>query len=164
MSTLITTTAQIGTIKDAGGNATAMTIDSTGRVLKPVIPHGQASCNVVTAATNKIQLTSSLISGGGLTIDQTNERMIVPVSGLYCIGFHHLVDNTTASTTVELRINGSNVDGGTTQTEGNSAYGGPLSVHHIRPLSANDYVEWFVIAGTVHNNTNYNNHYVYLLG
>lgn len=31
MSTLITTTAQIGTIKDAGGNATAMTIDSAGK-------------------------------------------------------------------------------------------------------------------------------------
>ena len=150
-------------IKHTNGT-TAQTIDSTGRVLKPVIPHGQASCNVVTAATNKIQLTSGLISGGGLTIDETNERMIVPVSGLYCIGFHHLVDNTTASTTVEIRINGSNVVGGTTQTEGSSAYGGPLTVHKIHQLSANDYVEWWVIAGTVHNNTGYNNHYVYLLG
>ena len=90
--------------------------------------------------------------------------MIVPVSGLYCIGFHHLVDNVTASTTVEIRINGSNVVGGTTQTEGNSSYGGPLTVHKIHQLSANDYVEWWVIAGTVHNNTGYNNHYVYLLG
>ena len=32
MSTLITTTAQIGTIKDAGGNATAMTIASSGDI------------------------------------------------------------------------------------------------------------------------------------
>ena len=157
-------TLKVGTIQDHSNSITAMTIDSSGRVLKPVIPHGQASCNVVTAATNKIQLTTSLISGGGLTIDQTNERMIVPVSGLYCIGFHHLVDNVTASTTVEARINGNAFSGGTTQTEGNSAYGGPLSVHVIKPLTANDYVEWFVIAGTVHNNTNYNNHYVYLLG
>jgi len=38
MSTLITTTAQIGTIKDAGGNQTAMTIDSSGRVLMPEVP------------------------------------------------------------------------------------------------------------------------------
>ena len=38
MSTLITTTAQIGTIKDAAGNANAMTIDSGGR---PVLA-GQA--------------------------------------------------------------------------------------------------------------------------
>ena len=154
---------QVETISHTN-NTSAMTIDSSGRVLKPVIPHGQASCNVVTAATNKIQLTSGLISGGGLTIDQTNERMIVPVSGLYCIGFHHLVDNVTASTTVEIRINGSNIVGGTAQAESNSQYGGPISVHNIQPLSANDYVEWFVIAGTVHNNTGYNNHYVYLLG
>ena len=33
MSTLVTTTAQIGTIKDAAGNATAMTIDSGGRTV-----------------------------------------------------------------------------------------------------------------------------------
>ena len=32
MSTLITTTAQIGTIKDAGGNQTAMTVDAAGNV------------------------------------------------------------------------------------------------------------------------------------
>ena len=38
MSTLITTTAQIGTIKDAGGNNTAMTIDSTGRIVTPARP------------------------------------------------------------------------------------------------------------------------------
>lgn len=38
MSTLITTTAQIGTIKDAGGNATAMTIDSSGRIASPQTP------------------------------------------------------------------------------------------------------------------------------
>ena len=35
MSTLITTTAQIGTLKDAGGNNTAMTIDNTGHVAMP---------------------------------------------------------------------------------------------------------------------------------
>jgi len=43
MSTLITTTAQIGTIKDAGGNNTAMTIASDGTVAfaKKVYFYGQ---------------------------------------------------------------------------------------------------------------------------
>lgn len=35
MSTLITTTAQIGTIKDAGGNNTAMTINNSGNIAMP---------------------------------------------------------------------------------------------------------------------------------
>ena len=35
MSTLVTTTAQIGTIKDAGGNANAMTINNAGNVTIP---------------------------------------------------------------------------------------------------------------------------------
>ena len=44
MSTLVTTTAQIGTIKDAGGNATSMTIDSSG-----VITHAAGFNNYVEA-------------------------------------------------------------------------------------------------------------------
>jgi len=35
MSTLITTTAQIGTIKDAGGNATGITVASDGKIAMP---------------------------------------------------------------------------------------------------------------------------------
>ena len=45
MSTLVTTTAQIGTIKDAGGNATSMTIDSSG-----VITHAAGFNNYATAS------------------------------------------------------------------------------------------------------------------
>ena len=49
MSTLITTTAQIGTIKDAGGNATAMTIASDGTVSFPnkVYFYGQKAASQV---------------------------------------------------------------------------------------------------------------------
>ena len=49
MSTLITTTAQIGTIKDAGGNNTAMTIASDGTVAfaKKVYFYGQKASSQV---------------------------------------------------------------------------------------------------------------------
>ena len=45
MSTLIATTVQSGTIKDAGGNTTAMTIDSSGRVLTPARPAFRVKTN-----------------------------------------------------------------------------------------------------------------------
>lgn len=154
---------KVDAIQNTAGTS-ALTIDSSGAILKPVLPYGQASCNVVTAATNKLQLTTNVISGGGLTVDQTNERMVAPITGLYAIGFTHLVNNDASSTTVEMRKNGVAMGGGTAQTEANSQYGGPLNCHIIQELTANDYIEWFVIAGTTHNNTNYNNHYVYLLG
>jgi len=51
MSTLITTTAQIGTIKDAGGNATSMTIDNSG-----VITHAAGFNNYATASANNTTL------------------------------------------------------------------------------------------------------------
>ena len=156
-------TLKVQNIAHTGGT-TALTIDSTGRVLKPVIPYGQASCNVAIASVNKVQLTSNIITGGGLTVDQTNERMIVPVSGLYRLGFTHLVDGgITANTTVNIRRNGTVIQGSHGQTTANSEYG-HLSTNIIQVLSANDYIEWFCIAGQTHNNANYNNMYVYLLG
>ena len=45
MSTLIANTVQSGTIKDAGGNTTAMTIDSSGRVLTPARPAFRVKTN-----------------------------------------------------------------------------------------------------------------------
>ena len=45
MSTLITTTAQIGTIKDAAGNATGISIDSSGRVATKLEAYGHFDLN-----------------------------------------------------------------------------------------------------------------------
>ena len=59
MSTLVTTTAQIGTIKDAGGNQTAMTIDSSGRVFTPARPVFKAS---ITTHTGRETHTSIEVS------------------------------------------------------------------------------------------------------
>jgi len=154
---------KVDAIQNTAGTS-ALTIDSSGAILKPVLPYGQASGpSSVTAATNKIELSANVVSGGGLTVDQTNERMIVPVAGLYAIGFVHLVNNTAAQTEVNMRKNGSLILGTSTQSDANSQYGG-LAVHHIIELAASDYIEWWVTAGAVHNNTNYSNMYTYLLG
>ena len=51
MSTLITTTAQIGTIKDAGGNATSMTIDSSGVITHAAGFNNYAAANFTAGST-----------------------------------------------------------------------------------------------------------------
>ena len=88
MSTLITTTAQIGTIKDAGGNATAMTFDSSGRVFRSVIPHifavrrNSGGGGYVTVANGaKYEFDTIIESGGGMTL--SSGMVQVPVAGLY---------------------------------------------------------------------------------
>ena len=67
MSTLITTTAQIGTIKDAGGNATAMTIDSSGRILTTTArPH--VFCQGFSSTSNNASSGQTI---NGMTMDGT---------------------------------------------------------------------------------------------
>jgi len=148
-------------IKHTNGT-TAQTVDSSGRVLKPVIPFGQASSNAKTSSSNVVNLNSHVISGGGLTVDQSNNRMIVPVTGLYQIGFTELAD-VAAYTEIVMRKNGSNISGGRAQT-GTSHQYGELGHNMLISLSTDDYIDWYCVAGTTHNNTEYNNHYVYLIG
>ena len=91
MSTLITTTAQIGTIKDAGGNATAMTIDSSGRVSQPArpswlllgIPNNIGSQGVVIWGQQSHTPGTQSQLNGGCAYDASNGIITVPKTGLY---------------------------------------------------------------------------------
>jgi len=155
-------TLKVGTIQDHANSITAMTIDSSGRVSKPNLPYGQASSNAKTTATNVVNLNSHVVSGGGMNVDTSNNRIIVPVTGIYKIGFTELAD-VAAYTEIIMRKNGSNISGGRTQTGTSHQYGG-LAHNMVISLSANDYIDWYCQAGTTHNNNEYNNHYVYLIG
>ena len=91
MSTLITTTAQIGTIKDAGGNQNAISIDSSGRTTFPqkiAFKAGLASnFNPGTASRTKVPFVLSGLSGRefnhGSGFDATNNRFTAPIAGTY---------------------------------------------------------------------------------
>ena len=94
MSTLITSTAQIGTIKDAGGNATAMTIDSNGdmtmggHVLNAHIPMFKISGRTNSSYTPPINNSTAFQFGNtvftnGFSVSNTFSRVTVPVTGKY---------------------------------------------------------------------------------
>jgi|TARA_B100000035_G_scaffold91175_1_gene76970 hypothetical protein len=92
MSTLITTTAQIGTIKDAGGNATAMTLDSAGRVAQPNKPafairlQSTSSTDFtsgITLAGSTYYQSSTLEEQGGSNFNVSQGRFTAPVTGFY---------------------------------------------------------------------------------
>ena len=152
---------KVDEIQNTAGTS-ALTIDSSGAILKPVLPYGQASSNAKTTATNIVNLNSNVLSGGGLTVDQSNNRMVVPVAGLYAIGFVELAD-VAAYTEIIMRKNGTAISGSRAQT-GTSHQYGDFSSHMLIELAASDYIDWYCEAGTTHNNVNYNNHYVYLIG
>ena len=130
-----------------------------GYVKTPNQPFGLASSSVAETATGKIELTSNMVSRGGMAIDSTNDRFTVPVSGAYLIGYSHLSEN--ASTQVAIRVNGVQQSGSLTQgVAGNITIANTI----IRNLSANDYVEFWCVVGKTHGNQNYNSMYCIFLG
>lgn len=92
MSTLITSTAQIGTIKDAGGNQSAISIDSNGRTTFPqkiaFMAKLTSNFNPGTAGRTKIPFATShgsaRVFNHGNGFDSTNSRFQAPIDGLYC--------------------------------------------------------------------------------
>lgn len=156
---------KVDTIQNTGGT-TGLTIDSSGRVLKSNIPYGQFSGpSSDTSGAAVIDISEYLITGGGMTADTVNNRMIVPVTGLYVVGFNQLVANDSNYVSVRIRKNGSDVSGSRIQSAQNHQYGA-ISGHRIIELAVNDYIEWYVLSGsTIYGGSrDYNNHYIYLLG
>ena len=95
MSTLVTTTAQIGTIKDAGGNATSMNIDSSG-----VITHAAGFNNYATAS-----------SSGGTTINPTLSG-IPSWANEITVSFFDLSGSGTTETKHRVAVGGSVITSG----------------------------------------------------
>ena len=152
MSTLITTTAQIGTIKDAGGNNTAMTIDSTGRVFRPVLPAWRVqlnstqniSSNSVVVAFDNSSVNGCFIQGG---CSLSAGVITVPVAGVYQVNASVRYQNTNgAYIELYMRINTS-TSHRSYHIVGNadSTYHS-LSMGHVFKLAANDTVDLLVNA------------------
>ena len=91
MSTLVTSTAQIGTIKDAGGNQTAMSITSGGVVTMPkrvcwMFTFGSGSFNFGSSETAKVPWNSEVVNIGSAW-NGTDREFTAPVAGTYRISW-----------------------------------------------------------------------------
>ena len=146
MSTLITTNGNItnvntGTIKDSTGNTTAMTIDSSGRVLTPTRP---AFC---TSGTNYTQGSGlSIIIPHTVDVNIGNHMngstgvFTAPVAGLYMFGFWGLsYPHGTAVNHIAYYKNGAQTFAkGYTQFNGTSTNHELCSGSAIYQLAVND--------------------------
>jgi hypothetical protein len=91
MSTLITTTAQIGTIKDAAGNETAMSITSGGVVTMPkrvcwMFTSSGGFTIASTSETAKVNWDTEVVNIGSAW-NGTNREFTAPVAGTYRISW-----------------------------------------------------------------------------
>ena len=153
-------TSNPGGIEFVSNGTPVAKIDSAGRVTMPYQPFAQASSN--TAASGKIPLNAYVGQRGGLSVDTTNARMNIPVSGAYVIGYHHLGNQGSGACQVVIRLNGTDVGGSRIQDSDstNDNFGTQI----IRTLAAGDYIEFWTIQGATHGNPDYNSMYAYLIG
>lgn len=92
----------VGTIRDAAGTNTAMTIDSTGRILTPQVPYfyfrgyaGLATSAI--AGTDKPVYFDAIEESRGGGVDNSSTlgaSYTVPVAGVYCIWANVGLNNT----------------------------------------------------------------------
>jgi hypothetical protein len=145
---------------DAGSSLTErVRIDASGRVTTPYQPAASVSYSGGDISATIVPLNSGPDTRGGVTI--SSNRITVPTTGYYVIGYHHLA--TTTGTQIQIRRNGSEITGGTTQANPASAHGN-FSAQNVQSLTAGDYIEFHVISNTLHGNAAYNRMYLYLLG
>jgi hypothetical protein len=74
----------VGTIRDAAGTNTAMTIDSTGRILTPARPAFNVRSTGTQGGINGVIQFNDAILNSGNHYDTTNYYFQAPVTGLYC--------------------------------------------------------------------------------
>ena len=172
MSTLITTTAQIGTIKDAGGNATAMTIDSTGRVLKTLMPfiylRGNSATEVKShgSASDYTNWSTETVQGG-MAFNSSNGRITVPLNGIYQIAAKfYLWMNNAAEQGVMIQKNSTTfqeyfTDLADVGNAGRTDH--TITISEIVKLNANDYIS-FNCNADIYGGSNHTNCQMVMLG
>ena len=148
-------------IRNAAG-ATAMTIDSSGRILTPARPAFSATASGgfnITSGT--ITYDSEQFDIGGNYNASTSE-FTCPVAGIYSFSFSYYAVNLTTAR-ASLYKNGSVYAYGVRVENNDSApQSGTTTI--VMQCSANDeiYIGWQ--EGSVHINTNYNHFSGYLIG
>ena len=138
MSTINASTIRATTIQHTNGT-TALTIDTSGRMLMPNIPAFSAwNVGGASALTGSIILNTVILNTGGHYSTGTG-RFTAPVAGRYLFSFTGFIENDSSFGDVRLLING----GSFVRTYTNEATGvyRPFAITVITQLAAGDYVQ-----------------------
>jgi len=122
----------------AGASTLHMRIDANGRVTKPKQPHifGSPTNTGGSGKANSFGLGS--YNRGTLTF--SNNRITVPIAGLYLITYQTICDSQTGRVDTRVYINGTNIQSGLSNT---NASGFQQRTHTlVVELAANDYIEF----------------------
>ena len=135
----------VDTIKDGAGTATAMTIDSSGRISTPNVIAWRVKKTNGDAGTGLITFNLSEINQGSA---YSGTRMTAPIAGIYLVSFTGRHDSQTA-THCEFLKNGTAFLGFRSTSTGGVVGNVGIGATAIVDLAVNDYVEVSVVSGTV---------------
>ena len=164
---------KVDTIQTAGGTA-ALTTDTSGRVFRSNIPHFIASYSAASSVDysswTKVPFAKTAHAGIAQSsdFDDSNNRYIAPVTGLYWFSWQSRFDAVAAANYIqaEMRVNGTGIP------KYRGLNGPPpdtyisIGSHGIIQLNATDYVEaWVTISGDSSiNRSDDSNFHGYLIG
>ena len=146
----MTSILKVSEIQDPTNGNSALTVDTSGRVLQPARPIFYATAdNTISMTTSYAKTTSfsNVIVNVGGHYNNSTSRFTVPITGVYNFGIAS-IGNATATVyrfrpykngstlnNFELRVN----------TEG-GAYGTNGEFCFVAPLNASDYIEIYVMS------------------
>jgi hypothetical protein len=168
----------VDSIASKTGAADALTIDSSGRILRSVIPSVFAQGGSATTITinNSDRLgatadgTSAFVTDGtsgshiegGIEYNSSTGEFTVPVTGLYAYYGQYYCSSANATARIGVYINN------TQRTLGHDGYlSGTVQVSGIIKLSAGDKLDFRQVSGgdlSVYQGPNHTYAYIYLIG
>ena len=100
-------TLKVGTIQDHANSTTALTIDSSGRVARPKVPAWYYSTGNAHSAHNGGTAYNPLLfgqrtvdtdgAGGTMIKGGTNHTIVIPVTGIYWVGYGGIKGNSSST-------------------------------------------------------------------
>jgi len=170
----MTSTIKVANIKHSN-DTTAMTIDTTGRVLTPARPYLWADCyNGSSAGYDAVGNFSTvpyrrIISGVGITLSNSTYAWTIPVTGLYQVNAT-ILNNNVENLEICLTVGGSSSSNIVFRSYSNADHR-TCYIHHAIAFTAGDECRILNCSGNTnayHRNNNANDRYtalsVYLIG
>ena len=161
-TTTVSNNLAANTIKHTGGT-TAMTIDSTGRILTPARPSFHVATSSTQDAATVVNWNTEIFDIGS-NFNTSSNLFVAPIAGVYCFNCTALQAGNGAQMTISIRKNAHNNGRFIARTDGDSGEHHGCSVTALFNLAVNDTVEVYLHAGRIYGDTQFTNFTGFLLG